>query len=92
MINVCSQISCPFANTDPTPPQSSGCTRYSISNHCHLMLHELGLRTALEANQYWLSAKEESVNTIQIKRCNDDFLASDESSQRRLEWEVKEPC
>jgi hypothetical protein len=56
------------------------------------MLHELGLRTALEANQYWLSAKEESVNTIQIKRCNDDFLASDESSQRRLEWEVKEPC
>ena len=78
-MNICQKINCPFANISPEPPRSSGCTRYSVSNCCHLN-REFPLR----ANQYWLYADDDKM-IPELKQANDIFIAQDERSQTMIE-------
>lgn len=80
MSNICELIQCPFANLHPVPPRSSGCERYSVSGHCHL----LRLHPQLTSNQYWLYADEGVVSIEEIKGANNNYISCDESSQFRL--------
>lgn len=79
-MNICEKIACPFANLHPTPPRSSGCERYSVSNHCHLMASYPQFRT----NQYWLFDELSEAKIAEVKKTNDEYIAGDESSQFRL--------
>ena len=84
-MNLCDSIQCPFANVRPTPPKSSGCTRYSTSFHCHLKADH----NEIEANEYWLHGQFSDEQVRSLKEENDAYIAQDESSQRRLEMEAK---
>lgn len=82
---ICSAINCPFANTEVGMGKSSGCTRYLTSYHCHLKVDH----PELEANEYWLFAKDLSAEYLdQLKVENDQFIDSDESSQRQIRMEL----
>lgn len=85
-INLCDAIQCPFANVHPTPPKSSGCTRYGTSWHCHLKAAHKG---QIEANEYWLFGEFSEDEVRSLKAENDTYIAQDESSQRQLEMEAK---
>lgn len=88
-LNVCDAIKCPFANVNPKPPRSSGCTRYSVSNHCHLLTpleYGFDYQKSLQPNQYWLYADSE-IDLKKIEQHNNNYIAQDESSQIRLEME-----
>ncbi len=65
-INICSQIKCPFYNSD-----SSGnrCTRYFNSCYCHLTLV-----FAFQADGYSLFTTKES-ELIHIKQVNENWIA-----------------
>lgn len=76
MINICNKINCSFS-------KSNGCSRYTLSNHCHLMDKSLPYHKQLQPNQYWLFAKDD-VNSLSMKEYNEDFISTDESSQLRL--------
>ncbi len=85
-MNICQAINCPFANLNPTPPRSSGCTRYSVSNHCHIFSEFKHKLPELRTNQYWLFADGlPDDNIAYIKYVNEAYIAQDESSQFRLE-------
>jgi hypothetical protein len=85
MYNVCNKIECPYSS-------KNGCSRYVISNHCHLLYPEQGCRReGLEPNQYWLYARENdnAVDINQLKIENQSWLETDETTQRKIELQIE---
>jgi len=76
--NVCNEIRCPWS-------LKSGCDRYSVSQHCHLLNEET--RSYIDANQYWLFADTDdgAININQLREENEIFLKDDQRTQRSIE-------
>ena len=74
-INLCDAIQCPYS-------KKSGCDRYSVSDHCHLMQG----RTNIRANQFWLFVEpgDEAIYVDRLKAENDRFLGQDEVTRMRM--------
>lgn len=65
-INICSQIKCPFYNSDSS---CNRCTRYFNSRYCHLTLV-----FAFKADGYSLFTTQES-ELLHIKNVNENWIA-----------------
>lgn len=84
MYNVCEEIKCPYA-------YQSGCDRYSVAAHCHLLYPAHGQRRAeLKSSEYWLFAEENDpdLDINQLKDENKAFLKKDENTKCRIELGV----
>lgn len=84
MYNVCKEIRCPYA-------YKSGCDRYSVAAHCHLLYPSKGQRReGLNSSEYWLFAEEtdSTLDINQLKDENEVFLKNDENTKCRAELGV----
>lgn len=82
-INICARIECPF-NKKAGERLSSGCSRYTVSNHCHLITMFPG--TVVEANQYWLFV-DTDIDLLAIKEANIKYISSSKACQDHLFFE-----
>jgi hypothetical protein len=97
MINICEAINCPLYKHPP----SSGCTRYGVSNACHLLygsqaVSEFDARKVqingkeyiISPNQYALYTESEEV-IAELTKKNNLFFADDEYFKVKQIFELK---
>ena len=81
-LNICNEIRCPWS-------RKSGCDRYTVSGHCHL-LGKIGSdrREFLRDNQYWIFSDDNDprLDINVLRKENEVFLATDVSTLRRIEF------
>lgn len=84
-INVCEKIKCPYAYKT-SPNCSSGCRKYPVASHCHLVRGRPELKK--QATQYFLHSDTEAVNVAELKIQNDSFFLDSLENRELLEIEV----
>lgn len=84
-INVCKQIKCPYAYKTSLN-SLSGCRKYSIASHCHLVRDRPDFKK--EATQYFLHLDVNAVNVGELKIQNDSFFLDSFENRESLEFEV----
>jgi len=80
-MNICQAIDCPYYRSGA----NSGCQRYLVALHCHLLHPSAGVTTEgfQMNNQYALYS--DSVDVAEQKVLNEEFLKKDESYQQQVE-------
>jgi hypothetical protein len=85
-INVCTEIKCPYS-FKTSQKSSSGCRKYSVAGHCHLLRGRPELKK--EASQYFLHSDVDSVNIAELKLQNDSFFLDSSDNRESLENEME---
>ena len=81
MINICQAINCPYYKSE----SSSGCQRYQVALHCHLIhpgngVHNAGFEAATQYALY-----QENPNVESLKAENEEYLRFDADYLRAKE-------
>ena len=84
-INLCTEIQCPYAYKT-SPQSSSGCRKYSVASHCHLVRGRPELKK--QATEYFLHSGVDAVNISELKIQNDSFFLDSLENRESLELEV----
>ena len=86
MVNVCTEIKCPYSYATSPALNLSGCRRYRRANHqCHLVCG--GSHPELEkvSSEYFLNAYPDSVNIPELKIQNDSYFLDNLENRKPLE-------
>ena len=84
-MNICKAIDCPYYQSGA----NSGCQKYLVSLHCHLLHPSAGVTTEGfdEKTQYALYS--DSVNVAEQRALNEEYLKKDESYQHQVKLQQR---
>ena len=87
IINVCTEIKCPYSYATSPALNLSGCRRYRRANdQCHLLRGHPELEKV--STECFLEAYPDSVNIPELKIQNDSYFLDNLENRKRLESEV----